>query len=287
MKKFTLFGATLLCSTLAAAGDLPVMDSVPRWDEGMGVEVYQEHYGSDKLMHGSHEVANPLGLSEKVDETWFQGTYFPTKEYGLLFKLPYIDQYRDRNVGGVNTRESGSGFGDLELGTSLRHYWNLSDSTADITLVPMLRLPTGETSGSRPVGDGSVDVGLTIDSKWESFRNMWMTGVEYWHNDQGSRGIDQGDTVNAHLMYGRHFYAMPEEQFGFFLIPNIEAMWEGTGHDLGGKTGGMLVHGGPAVKFYKGNYLLFLGADFPIYERVSGIEPSQGTHYHVSIGTAF
>lgn len=286
MKKLIMAGA-LLAPLSCYAGDLPVMDSVPRWDEGIGFEVYHEHYGSDTLLHGSDKIANPLALSERVGETWFQGTYFPTKEYGVLFKLPYIDQYRDRDIGGLNVRESGSGFGDLELGTSFRHYWNLPDSTADITLVPMLRLPTGDTGGSRPVGDGSVDVGLTLDGKWESFRNMWMSGVEYWHNDNGARGIDQGDTVNAHLMYGRHFYAMPEEQFGFFLIPNIEAMWEGTGHDLDGKTGGMLLHGGPMVKFYKGNYLLLIGADFPIYERVSGTEPSQGTHYHVSLGTAF
>jgi hypothetical protein len=287
MRKSLVFGAVLLRSAVAAAGSLPVMDSVPRWDAGTGFEIYHEHYGSSKLMQGSDKISNPLGLKERVDETWFEGTYYPKKEYGLFFKLPYIDHVEDRDVGGVKKRESGSGFGDLELGVPLKHFWNMPTSTADITFAPMLRLPTGGTNRDKPIGDGSLDPGFALNGKWEDFHDMWMTGVEYWHNSKGSRGINQGDTVNAHLMYGRHFYLMPEEQFGLFLIPNIEAMWEGPGQDLDGKTGGLLVHGGPAVKIYKGNYLMFLGADFPIYERVSGTQLSQGNHYHVSIGTAF
>lgn len=289
MSKFLKVGAAaMLLPTITLAGELPVMDSIPRWDEGFGVEVYHERYGSDKLMRGSHEIANPLGLKQGTEETWLQAIYYPVKEYGLYTKLPYIDHYKDKAIGTTaKYRRSDEGFGDMEVGGVLRHFWNMPASTADITFAPQLRLPTGDTGGELPVGDGSVDLGFKLNGKWEDYTHMLMTGVDYWHNSQGSRGIDQGDEVKAHLMYGYHVYLIPQEQFGFFLIPNIEAMWEGSGRDLGGKSGGMLVHGGPAIKFYKANYLLYLGADFPIYERVSGTHLSDGNHYHLSIGTAF
>ncbi len=279
--------AAMLLPTITFAGELPVMDSIPRWDEGVGFEIYHERYGSDKLLHGSDEIANPLGLKQSIKETWFQAIYYPVKEYGLYTKLPYIDHYKDENIGGVKHRQSDSGFGDAEVGAVLRHFWNNSGSTADIAFVPQLRFPTGRTTGELPLGDGSIDAGFKLNGKWEDYTHMLMTGVDYWHNSQGSRGMDQGDEWKAHLMYGYHVYLLPEYQFGFFLLPNIEAMWEDSGRDLDGKTGGLLVHGGPAIKFYKANYLLYLGADFPIYERVSGTHLSDGNHYHFSIGTAF
>lgn len=271
-------------AVLAGSGGLPVLESVPRWDEGFGLEIYHESYGSDKLLSGDKEIANPLGLESGMHETWLKGIYYPVKERGVFVKLPYIDQYKDEDMAGVKHRQSDSGFGDMELGGVLKHYWNWQGATADVTLAPQLRLPTGSTRGEMPVGDGSVDLGLTFDGKWENFTHMLMGGVTYWKNNDGDRGIDPGDELAAHLMYGYHVYAWPEQQAGFFLIPQIEVMWEGSGRDLDGTTGGMMVHAGPAIKLYRGNYLAYLEAEFPIYERVKGTDLSEGTHFHVGIG---
>lgn len=291
MKHTVMIGAAcgLLLSSAAQAGSggLPVMESVPRWDEGYGFELYHERYGSDTLLNGHNKIANPLGLESATEETWLKGTYYPVKEFGLVAKLPYIDHYKDVNQGGVKHRQSDSGFGDMELGAALKRYWNWQGATADISFVPQLRLPTGSTSGEMPVGDGSVDVGFTADAKWEDFTHMLMAGTSYWKNQKGSRGINMGDTLDTHVMYGYHVYAWPEEQAGFFLIPKVEAMWEGSGQDLDGKTGGLVVRAGPAIKLYRANYLMYLEAGFPVYERVNATHLAEGNLYRISIGAGF
>lgn len=279
MRKMLFVVGGCFTPLLANAGGIPVLDSIPRWDEGVGVELYHESYGSDHLLRGSDKIANPLGLESRTEEWWLSGTYYPVKERGVFVKLPY----RELQENGTHK----SGLGDAEVGLVLRRFWNFAGSTADITLAPQLRLPTGSDSGAIPLGDGSVDTGMILSAKWEDFTYMLMGGVEYWHNTEGNRGIDAGDEVTAHLMAARHFYLWPEEQFGVFLMPTIEYMWEGDGRDISGPSGRTLVHGGPAAKFYKANYLLYLGADFPIYERVNGTQLSEGTHYHFSVGTAF
>lgn len=290
MKRTLLTGAAMLLaasSAHAGGGALPVMESVPRWDEGFGLELYHESYGSDTLLSRDNKVANPFGLESETHETWLKGIYYPVKEFGVFAKLPYINHFEDEVRGGTKHRKSDAGFGDVEAGVTLKRYWNWRGSTADVTFAPQLRLPTGSTSGEMPVGDGSVDVGFTADAKWENFTHMLMGGVNYWKNSDGDRGIDMGDTVDAHVMYGYHVYAWPEEQAGFFLIPKFDVMWEGTGQDLYGQTGGVRVQAGPAIKMYRGNYLAYLEAGFPIYERVKGTDFSEGTVLRASIGAGF
>lgn len=288
MKRNLLWMAACgLLLPLSVRAELPVLDSVPRWDDAFGLEISYETYGSDKLMQGSHKLANPLGLEKRVHETQIQGVYYDTKELGVFFKLPYYDMYKDKVRGGAKVREADSGFGDLELGPIFKHYWNMPQATAEVTFAPMLRVPTGSHDGPEPVADGSTDAGFEVSGKYETFRHMWMAGAEYWHNSEGAYGIDQGDEVSAHAMYGYHIYAWPEYQAGFFLIPYIEAMYEAEGHDRDGPTGGVLIHGGPAIKLYKANYLLYVETALPIYERVEGTNLSEGAHIHISIGTAF
>ena len=280
-------GLLLPAFAQAGGGGLPVMESVPRWDEGIGLQTYYESYGSDKLLRGNNTIANPLGLEERRQELWLEGIYYPVKERGVFFKLPYIAHDKDVVQSGARQRQHEEGIGDMEVGGVFKRYWNFPTGTADLGLAPQLRLPTGDTGGPIPAGDGSVDVGIGLDGKWENSRHMLMAGTTYWKNQSGSHGINEGDTWDTHLMYGYHVYALPEYQMGFFLIPKIEAMWEGGGVDRDGETGGLLVHGGPAIKIYKGNYLLYLESEFPIYERVKGTDFSAGNHYHAAIGVAF
>ena len=53
---------SLVVCMLLAAGSAnahqPVMDMAPRWAEGYGFQLRQEHFGSDDLMRGSDSVEN-------------------------------------------------------------------------------------------------------------------------------------------------------------------------------------------------------------------------------------
>lgn len=270
-----------------AHAELPVLDSIPRWDDAFGFDVSEEYHGSDKLMQGSSELANPLGLEKRTYRTTVQGVYYDTKEFGAFFTLPYYDMYEDKVRGGAKVRDENSGFGDLELGPIFKHYWNMPTSTAEATFAPMLRVPTGSDDGFEPIGDGSTDIGFEVSGKWENFRHMVMGGVNYWHNTKGSSGIDEGDEVKVHAMYGYHFYAWPEYQAGFFLVPFVEGMYHAEGYDRDGPTGGASIYAGPSIKLYKANYLMYVKSAFPVYERFDGANLSDGPHFMITVGTAF
>ena len=62
---------------------------------------------------------------------------------------------------------AGRGIGDAIFALPLKKYWNLEKSTMNLGLTPQIRVPTGSTSDSYPVGDGSWDMGLSA-----SFSNM-------------------------------------------------------------------------------------------------------------------
>ena len=96
------------------------MDMAPRWDEGYGFQVRHALYGSDTLMDGEDEITNPLGLKRYVNTSWLEGVYTFDRSIRATFKLPYIDQRRTKNIGGVGVRQSNSGLGDLILGLPLK-----------------------------------------------------------------------------------------------------------------------------------------------------------------------
>ena len=73
----TLAIALLLVSGVPATGRAhqPVMDMAPRWEDGWGFQVRNEHRFSDELLSGDSEVSNPQGRERRVNTTWLEGVY--------------------------------------------------------------------------------------------------------------------------------------------------------------------------------------------------------------------
>ena len=167
MKK-SLFLFSIWTCSFSVLAHQPVMDMAPRWNEGFGFQVRYQNYGSDDLMDGDSEISNPLGLRRFVDTVWLEGVYTFDRSIRATFKLPYVDQRRTKNIGGVGVRQSNSGQGDLILGLPLKHYRNKMAFTDNFSFTPSIRVPTGSSSGDFPLSDGSVDFGLSFSYSSET-----------------------------------------------------------------------------------------------------------------------
>lgn len=265
----------------------PVMDMAPRWQGGFGVQLRHEHRESDRILEGTRRQHDPQGREKRVDITWLEGIYTYRRELRFTLKVPYVDQQRDSMVGGAPVRQTGRGIGDVIAAVPLRKYWNLQKSTVNIGLTPQLRVPTGSTSDSYPVGDGSWDFGLSASVSAENALWYSLLDAFWWKNTPGRRGIDAGDLLGIDGNAGIHFYHDNATNTGGFALLDLELRHEARGRDTGGTTGGSRVTLGPILIGYWNNIMLRGEAKFPVYERVFGTQFSRGILFNVGAGVTF
>lgn len=267
----------------------PVMDMAPRWEDGYGFQIRHETYGSGKLLDGSTKTANPLGLKRYVHKTWLEGVYTFDRAKRVTFKLPYIEQSRTKNIGGVGVKQKNSGLGDLIVGVPLKYYINQGDTTQNFGFTPSLRLPTGSTSGNFPISDGSVDLGLSFSHSLETPKYYTLVDLFYWINNEGKRDMREGNTLGMDLNLGYHPYHNNNTNSGVFVMWDVTAR-HNEKPDAGTLTtasGGKRVHTGPALVLYKDNIMFRTEYKVPVYEKTDGISNSRGNEFNVGIGITF
>ena len=286
-----LFGAApVLVSAMLAAPALahqPVMDMAPRWKGGYGFQIRQTHYGSSSLLNGTSEIANPFGLDKSVSTTWLEGIYTFRREVRLTVKIPYIDQSRTGLQGGAPVSASGRGLGDVVIGLPLKRYENRETATSNIAITPSIRLPTGDTDGGFPVGDGSTDFGVSFSASFESAGIYQYYDLWFWENGSGENGIDQGDEIGFDANIGWHPYHDNLTNTGIFLMWDLAARYEGDGRDLFGPTGGQRISTGLAAVYYTGGIMLRGEYRTPVHENVTGTQLSRGDEIGIGIGFVF
>lgn len=267
----------------------PVMDMAPRWEEGYGLQIRQESYGSDKLMDGDSEIANPLGLKRYVHKTWLEGVYTFDRAARVTFKLPYINQSRTKNIGGTGVKQSNSGLGDLIIGVPLKHYINKGAGTQNFGLTPSLRIPTGSTSGDFPLSDGSWDLGLSLSHSYESIKYYTLVDLFYWANSDGQRGMREGNELGFDLNVGYHPYHNNDTNSGMFVMWDVTARHseESNAANLTTASGGSRIQTGPIIVLYKDNLMFRSEYKYPLYENTSTISNSRGHEFNIGIGITF
>lgn len=270
-----------------AVSHQPVMDMAPRWEGGFGFQLRNETRFTDRLRSEDNQVANVGNRERFVNTTWLEGIYTFKREVRATIKIPWVVQRRDVLRGGRVQEISGSGLGDIVLAVPLRKYWNLSSSTMNVGLTPQLRVPTGSTSESDPAGDGSWDFGISASISTENFRWYTLVDVFWWKNTDGVRDIDQGDQVGIDANFGYHVYHDNERNWGGFVMLDVEARYEGRGHDVGGTTGGTRLTLGPVLVAYWDNWMLRADVKLPIYERVFDLQFARGPVMNVGLGVTF
>lgn len=286
-KSFFLFSIWMY--SLSVSAHQPVMDMAPRWEEGYGFQVRYENFGSDDLMDGDSEISNPLGLKRYVNTLWLEGVYTFDRSIRTTFKMPYVDQRRSKNIGGVGVRQSNSGQGDLILGLPLKHYRNKLAFTDNFNFTPSLRLPTGSSSGDFPISDGSVDLGLSFSYNSESPKYYTLIDLFYWLNTEGENGMHEGDELGLDINLGYHPFHSNETNSGVFVMWDVSARYNDDPNSatLTTATGGQHLQMGPVLVLYKDNIMFRTEYKYLIYEKTSGISNSRGSEFSIALGITF
>jgi|LWDU01.1.fsa_nt_gi hypothetical protein len=288
MKKLIYLFLVYFYSTFVFAHQ-PVMDMAPRWEDGYGFQLRYENYGSDELMDGESEIANPLGLERFVDKTWLEGVYTFDRSIRATFKLPYIDQSRTKNINGIGVHQTNSGFGDLILGLPLKHYRNKKAFTDNFSFTPSIRIPTGSSSGDFPISDGSVDFGLSFSYSSESPKYYTMIDLYYWFNTKGESEMHEGDELALDINLGYHPYHSNKTNTGVFTMLDITARYndDPSSTTFTTASGGQRVQIGPVLVLYKDNIMFRTEYKHLVYEKTSGISNSRSSEFMLGLGITF
>lgn len=281
----TLFIVNALCESVWA--HQPVMDMAPRWKGGYGFQVRQELRFSDTLLDDDSEINNPLGRKRRVNTTWLEGIYTFKREVRASIKIPWIDQSRTMLRGGVPVKEESSGLGDIIIGMPLKRYQNEFSTTTNVAFTPSLRIPTGKTSGDFPLGDGSWDVNLSLSRSTEAAGLYQYYDLFYWINNKGKRGIEDGNQVGFDANIGIHPFHNNVTNSGVFLMMDVSARYQDSGHDTSGTTGGTRISIGPVLVLYRDNIMFRAEFKNPAYEKVFDTQVSYGSEVNVGVGITF
>ena len=284
-----LIGIVLLLGVGPALAHQPVMDMAPRWADGYGFQIRQEHYGAHKLKQGSQRTGNPLGLKRSVDTTWLEGVYTFKPQLRATIKIPYVRQRRTRELGGRAVRQRRSGLGDVIVGLPLKHYKNRGAKTENWGITPSLRLPTGSHSGAFPISDGSWDVGIGASYSAETPLIYQFYNAYYWHQGSGSRGMQSGDVLGVDINVGLHPLHSNEDNSGLFTLWDVSVHHqnEPNSRNLTTASGGDRVQTGPVLVYYRQSFMARAEFKFLAYERVDGTITSRGNEFSLAVGFAF
>jgi hypothetical protein len=284
--------AVSLLFVFAGAGELawarqPVMDMMPRWKGGYGFQYAHSSRSSSTLKEGDSKIDNPFGRKRRVEMEWLEGVYSFNQERRVSFKIPWVNQSRTALGQGAPVKETGTGWGDLILGFLFKKYWDQGNTTANVSVVPSVRIPTGSTDDAYPVGDGSTDFGLSFSYNRDTPRTYQYYEAFYWLNGHGRRGISQGDEIGINADLGLNVYRNQQKNWGIMLAWSNTLRHEMQGVDQEGETGGTLLSMGPMLMFSWRNFISHVAWKMPVYEYLQDRQVSYGPELQIEAGIAF
>ena len=287
------FGVVAPLSTLLA--HQPIMDMAPRWAGGYGLQFRQVWYGSDELLVGASNLANPQGLERYARQTWLEGVYTFNRAIRLTAKLPYLNKERTVFSGGVLVEQEASGLGDLILAAPLRKYRNLTRYTDNFGLTPQLRLPTGDADGAYAVSDGSWDLGLSLSYSGEGFLFERLPNLNFyqlydlfhWENRKGKDSLEEGDLWGLDVNLGVKLYDDADSLTGAFLMWDLSWRRQEAGDARTGAYAGESIHTGPVLVWYRENLMARAEWKFSAQERRFTEGIPKGDIFELGVGFSF
>lgn len=169
-----------LCGGTFSRADQPIMNMMPRWDNGYGFQILSENLHRKDLKQGDTVIAS--NFNESIHRLRLQGVYTWDRSIRLTFKLPYIVEARRETLGSADEKivEHYSGFGDLTLALPLKKYFNLEQRSGSWTLAPQLRVPLGSKTEKYEAADRQWAAGLSLGYETEVYRWFFATSINTW-----------------------------------------------------------------------------------------------------------
>ncbi|MEC8649717.1 MAG: hypothetical protein VXX82_02165, partial [Verrucomicrobiota bacterium] len=200
------------CSPLL--GDQPIMNMMPRWDGGYGVQVLAEtiHRSDLKL----RDVVVGKGYSENIQLLHLQGVYTWDRSVRFTFKLPYVVSAK-REVLGINNEkvvQHNQDIGDLTLALPLKQYFNLSTRSGNWSIVPQIIIPLGAADNEHnySVANRIWGSGISLGYETETYHWFFAASVSAWAYECRKANL-WGGSIDLGLKSGDRLLYLWESDF--------------------------------------------------------------------------
>ena len=201
MRKLNRVLLALFLSVLPVLADEPIMNMMPRWDHGWGLQFVEEYRHEGDLLLGSEKAHS--GFTEDVHLLHLQGVYTWDRSIRLTAKLPYVVDARREMPNGLGGKlvERDNGIGDATLALPLKKYFNLDGRSGSWTFKPMLRVPLAGDDDYE-IYDNEWGGGLGLGYEFEMSDFAFSSSAAAW-----SFGGDDPSEVHISVDFGYNFLA--------------------------------------------------------------------------------
>ena len=271
--KLSISLRTFLCLTFALglAADEPIMNMMPRWKGGWGIQTTLEHRYESDLLLGDQVIHD--GFREDVNILHLEGVYTWERAIRLTAKLPYV-LYAQRELpdgSGNKITQRDQGLGDLTLALPLKKYFNLDGRSGSWTFKPTLRVPlSGEDEYEVYYGEWGSGLGLSYE--FETYRMFFFLGTSGWFHHE-----DKPFESHSSLDLGYKFEARGT---------NAAILWESDFHYKDDDSETLLA--GPAL-YWNINDLNHLRLEWKhdFHDRKGVIDHGNGDAFKLSLGWVY
>jgi hypothetical protein len=272
MKTVSLIARLILASSgflVQLQADQPIMNMMPRWNGGYGIQTLLENSEKQDLKLGDSVYAK--GLSEQIQTLHVQGVYTWTRAVRMTFKLPYTITARRESLNDKNEKivEKDQGWGDLTLALPLKRYFNLATRTGNWSITPQIKVPLGQDTKRYQVADRLWASGLSLGYETETYQYFFATSLGGWIYES-----DKAAHLNASL------------DIGINALDYLQVLWE---NDLKyGEFGRLSYATGPAIYWrWQDHVHSRIEWKHELISKVSQRNAEHGNSDRISIGIGF
>jgi hypothetical protein len=263
--------AALLLSVFSLSADDPIMNMMPRWDKGWGLQLIDEYRHEDDLLLGKRTAYS--GFTEDVHLLHFQGVYTWDRSVRLTYKLPYVLDARREMPDGLGGKhvEHDNGIGDATLALPLKKYFNLDGRSGSWTFKPMLLVPLA--------GDDNYEIynnewggGIGLGYEFEMHGLAFVSSASFWAYEN-----EKPSEAHLSLDLGYNFRARGT---------NGTLFWETDYHHE--NDGSETLLAGPAL-YWNFNDTLHMRLEWKhdFHDRQGTLDHGNGDRYLLSLGVVF
>ncbi len=285
-KRYLLYIAYLLLhvNTVIAEQNLPVMNTLPRWDHGFGFQANYEYHEKTKIYQKNNLLNNINKDFEEIHEFNMQGVFTFSKEYRLLLEIPWQKQIRGQ-IDQTNNQQQSSHIGEISLGGAIKKYYNAQGQAASIGMAPLFHW----SNNSQRFKQTDFGASLIFLGDIETYYFLGIARLESKISfPQSSTNFILEETI--FIREGYHVFHVNSMNIGSWVSLGIQGEYIYFRENLNASIflyPGFSLEIVPNVMIYWNNYLLHVVLSIPIYRYSKNQGLSEDWRILVSMGGAF